>query len=382
MVNLHVNVRELALKSIHHKILDSRSSSLGAFSYPSIGLSLGSIYKIPTRHGSWMKEHMKVTFLDINPDGSVTNIALGEVLKSRIPLIKQVRGLDDDVSFSPKGPFAIRTRTKLGRELVSELTDKLNRIERLVKFLEIIGKHSGMKASEISLGRILLTYPSPPAHGEKFGKKLTADLNFSTTPMTIGLAAGNPHLRIHAILSSLLNSAPTLEAIIAANPTTNKGEDDAELANHGLTQVISALQSTSRLLPAIDELEARDPYGGTFVVARDSDWYQIKYPSHRVIEVRLRVVRSTPVWFIRDLRISISGQRAEGGDEMKVTERLKELFQENGEGWVGLKTGIECSDTSVGTVLEMVDERVRGGGKVIKIEGQEKEGRGSIIEID
>src|SRR5208282_568814 len=88
-------------------------------------------------------------------------------MPASLELVKQ--RVDKDVAFHPKsGGFAFRLHAKIGESVIGPLIERLQRVEQLVDFVEVVKKHENTLYCEtVSLGQVIFSYGnSEPSHSD------------------------------------------------------------------------------------------------------------------------------------------------------------------------------------------------------------------------
>jgi len=285
----------------------------------------------------WAHEVIKVTFRGVE-SFSGNAILLAEArMVTPIPQIELLTSrVDSSLAFHPtSGAFAFRLLSPVGEPIIPALLDRLKRIERLIRFLQVL-KPYNLKYETISLGQIAFTYSSNPL-------PLRADINFATdAAMRITFDKANPHLRIMDFLGNLLN------------------------AGAGLEHVTLLLAITLPLLRALDAIEASHgsvaDTGPPIVLARSAEWFQIRYANPKCrFDVRLKQRRDEVKWFLSDACSSDELGSLDGDLENAV----RALWVGRGEGWFGLRTGVVASVDGVEDLVGRLDQLVRSFAVVV-----------------
>ncbi|KAI9823576.1 MAG: mediator complex subunit [Thelocarpon impressellum] len=346
MILQYVNVRALGQARVEHSLRAARPSpGSGKVAMPALFIRFSSLMAHGSRRRlqAWAREVLKVTFRGVaSSSGVATVVTEARLIQPRLFNAVHER-VDDDIAFQPDtGAFAFRIRTPVGEPIVNHLRERLVRIERLILFLRVVRRFQ-LPCERLSLGRVTFRYSTTPP--------LRATVGFAgETPMTLELEAGNPHLRIADFLARLLNA---------------KGTD----AN-GLEHVALLLGVTLPLFQALDEIEASaaaaTPARNVLILPRAADWLQLRYEAPRaVFDIRLRQRRDEVKWFISE-----DGGAAGAASVAKppaLAEKLRALMGErreaggggNGEGWMGLRTGIVAGVRGVAEAVRRIDAVVR-----------------------
>ncbi|KAI9846867.1 MAG: mediator complex subunit [Sclerophora amabilis] len=362
MVCHFVNVRSLNKLHVHHALRSASTTFENAVRIPILLIRFSSLLSFQGRdRGSkfWAKDLLKVTYKGITSEsGQATMITEARLVLPMPPVVMVKDRIDDDVAFSPAtGAFAFLLHTPVGEPIIETLKERLRRIERLVRFLDVVRRFK-LKCETVSLGRIVFLYSAE--------HNLKADISFvGDAPVTFSLSKNNPHLRIQDFLARLLNT------------DTN-----------GLESVTLLLGITLPLLLSLTIIERRTSETSpatAVVLPRTADWYQLRYDSPPCIfDIRLRRRRDEVKWHVCEDGI-IPPDR-----DPRLVEGLARLMNSSGEGWLGLRTGIAAGVDGVRDVLEKMDDVVRNTGVASKPgdntkgSGQEvkAKGIGDVVEID
>lgn len=183
-------------------------------------------------------------------------------------------------------------------------------------------------------------------------QSLKADVRFAPdSPMQILFNKGNPHLRIQDFLTTVLNS------------------------NSGLPSVAVLLRATLPLLRAFAAIESSpersDANDNVRILPRSAVWYRILYERPQAqFEIKLRQRLDRVVWFT--LAVEVRG--TENGEESSgtVMAAWKNLCQDGGQGWRGMKDGIVAAPDNVESLILRIDEMMRGLDVEKSVETDEK----------
>lgn len=270
-------------------------------------------------------ETVKLSYHGLDPTCSEAFHVAEARLIDKIPNIAALTSsIDSDLAFHPKsGAFAFRIHTPVGTSSIPFLLERMKRIEQLIRFLDILMRFE-LQCETISLNRLVFVYATEP-------KPLKAAISYATgTPMKISLESGNPHLRICDFLTSLLNG------------------------DGGLEHVTSILRLTLPLLRAMSAIEFAQEVGNVGILPRSAQWYQVRYRNpHARFDIKLRPRRDTLMWYVQELP-NKDGVRSE-----LFAEQIKALFNGQGKGWEGKRTGIAATVDGVEGLLNTIDELVR-----------------------
>ncbi|MCJ1317308.1 mediator complex subunit [Xylographa vitiligo] len=254
-----------------------------------------------------------ITIVSIRLKGIISNIAT--LTSTASPTL----------AFHPtSGTVAFRLSTPIGHSSVPALLERLSRIGRLIRFLDIL-KRRALPCSHLSLSALTFTY----------APTLTATIRFdSDAPMAIAFAPQNPHLRIQDFLAAMLAAKP------------------------GLEYVTYVLQLTLPLLRAFTAIEAAPrspPASQLHILPRAATWYRVRYERpHLAYEIRLRQRSDHVLWFSR--------KATERETPKAVVDAWDKLCRGRGEGWMGLRDGISAELLGVEALVRKIDEVVREAG--------------------
>ncbi|KAI9803840.1 MAG: hypothetical protein M1825_001720 [Sarcosagium campestre] len=395
MITLYVNARELSKSNVLHSLRQPplTTTDAGAVQMPVMTIHFSSLMSQGHDWRPWARDTLKVTYQGVSSKtmptgqgGTAARIPSGQgmlVIEARllVPLPQTPNSgshaNDDDISFHPaSGAFAFRVGGPIGRTLIPQLKERLLRIERLIRFLTVVRRFN-LACTTISLGRVVFLYgggggsgsgdgddsnssgTSPPSQQQQQQQhQLTADISFgSQSPMSLSLAAGNPHIRILDSLSSQLNKAP-----------------------HGFEHVALLLGITLPLLRSFDVIEKAHPHHApVYILPRSADWFHLRYTNPAcAFDIRLRQRRDHVKWFVQQLPLGRSAAAAAGASSSNdaaaaatstakpaVTDlpsslaaALTQLMDQAGKGWRGLRTGIGADLDGIAEVIYKLDEVV------------------------
>ena len=346
MITHLVNVRTLARLGVQHALRSTAPSPQASMLVPNLVVRFSSLMSsIDKRHARpWAKDVLKLTYQGISSStGEATMMVEARLTQPK--LFDAIRErVDDDIVFHPSsGAFAFHLRAPVGEPLVSQLRDRLLRIQRLILFLHVVRRFD-LPCESISLGRLVFRYSSTPP--------LRATVGFAgDAPITLRLDTANPHLRIADLLARMLNA-----------------DGDA-----GLEHVTMLLGFSLPLFRALDEVEGRsaasDSGPAVFILPRAAEWLQLRYSGPGPVaafEVRLRQRRDEVKWFIYEDATSHSRAGATSGAAARppaLDEALRNLMNGRGEGWQGLRTGIVAGVDGVADAVRRIDDIMRPAAK-------------------
>ncbi|KAF9879797.1 mediator complex subunit MED14 [Colletotrichum karsti] len=322
---------------------------------------------------SWAQDHIEIKIKGLQPqphatparDDSATsqaemieNLRLNTVVdaiirvkdKSKFALLKG--RIDRDVSFSPKkGEFIFRIRQQVGHPILDTLTKHVKSIDRLVGFLEAMGKARGsIKCERMSLREVVFTYSDIAMPGEgnaaQKPRRWRATLDLSKSDVRISLEKGNPHLRVLDLLVKMVNTQDGLKAIIVFMPL-----------------LLPILRTFETIESKWEALESTNQ-GRVQVFARSIDWICIRYtlpsasgqPRILALDIRTQVRRNEIWWHLSRAR----GDGAAAGSDDEFAKVIKPVWESHGDGWRGLITGAASRPgPSTMDLLTRVDDAVR-----------------------
>jgi mediator of RNA polymerase II transcription subunit 14 len=325
-----VNSRLLEQQGIQHRLLPSKSLSTAyssAIQTPDLYIRFSSLIK-----ASWGIDVLRLSFQGLaTADGLCKLVLIGRTKEPMTQLSSTDLTEDGaDVAFHPQsGSYAIALTVAVGETVITQVVEKLHRIERLIRFVTVIRKFR-LNCLHVSLGRIVFQYSDTP--------QLTAEILFTgEEDMTLALPPTSPHRRIQKLLQNHLNHL-------------------------GLENVIKALFSTLPLLLAMDQIEATLPADQTsfYIIARSVDWFRLEYTHKKyVLDCRIKVRRGAVYWYIFDPAVSGGGLTGQyPTPDRNPCEAVKRVWMEEGEGWEGLKTGVAADLRAIGEVVKRCHEVV------------------------
>lgn len=275
-------------------------------------------------------------------------------------LVKQ--HVDKDIAFHPStGAFAFRLQAKVGEPAIEPLIERLQRVERLVDFVQVINSHPNtLHCESVSLSRLIFSYVYPqilgPNQPPKDSPRYRATIDFwsTTSSPEIQLEAGNPHIRILDCLTKILSSSLGLSGLGSLLPLTLpvlRALDTAEAA-------WSALNTSSELQ----------------IFCRAADWYSMRYaivspptdskeahaslpdaPNRISFEIRLSRRGDAPWWCMRR-------ERPHGSPPVdRMDLMLKRAIWDGGEKdvWMGMKCAAIAQMGGAEAMIARLDEVMR-----------------------
>ncbi|RFU32456.1 hypothetical protein B7463_g3889, partial [Scytalidium lignicola] len=270
--------------------------------------------------------------------------------------------VDHDIAFhAQSGTFVFQLQSKVGEAVITDLVERLIRVECLVDFVDVVRRHEkSLHCETISLGKIVFTYGEIAPHAiasntvsVRNGYKAVVDFGSTDNKMTLTLEPKNPHIRILDHLTDILNSSVGLDGIATLLPLT-----------------LPTLRAFTSIEENWGQLQAR---GEAFVFVRSVDWYTIRYnlspadtqtpssskPQKVIIDVKLLQRKGEPWWYIRR-----TDQRDREGDE--IDQKLGAVWNSSGEGWRGMRISAAAQASGVEECLRRINEimsRIATGDK-------------------
>lgn len=324
-----VNARVLAGAGTQYIFLPSTAdtSTSSALQIPDLIIRFSSLVK-----ASWGMDLLRIAFHGLSSpsssatDGLCTLIVIGRTKEPMTQLGEtDLAETDSDVSFHPQsGTYAIRFTVAVGTTIIAPLIEKLQRIERLIRFVDVI-RRLRLNCLLVSLGRIVFRYTWAK---DTDATNLTAEIEFSgDKAMRLVLPETSPHTRLQKFLQQALNV-------------------------QGLDHVIRLLFATLPVLQALERIETGITQDGLLdVIPRSAEWFRLEYRRlHVCIDCRMRLRQSRVFWNFTDAAaagdLPLHGRRP--------SEGLKALWAENGIKWYGLKTGAAADLDGVGDLLARI----------------------------
>lgn len=328
LIAQQADCRELASLGIHY-IQHNPTKRLDKLSVPDLFL----YYKDRERRAPWCRDVVKSSFRGLSQSqNSVNTLICGRLVTPIQNIDKLTPNMDTSITFHPtSGAYAFRLSTPLGESCIPAVLERFRRIERLVRFLEIIKRYD-LQCETISLSNLTFTYATDPSYGS-----LAAKISFaSDMPMAISFAQQNPHLRIQDFLASLLNTS------------------------RGFESVTLVLQTTLPLLQAFDSLESaeRKPGSGVQILPRSATWHRVRYENPALIyEIRLRQRNDQASWY--SIAMASDSPSVKGGGTNLAAPIWESFCRDKGPGWQGMTGGIMAELEGVGGLILRIDEALR-----------------------
>ncbi|KAK2030697.1 mediator complex subunit MED14 [Colletotrichum zoysiae] len=326
------------------------------------------------QNSSWAQDQIEVKFKGLQPQPSGTqspdrnahlgvealeNVRLNTVVdaivrvkdKKKFALLKG--RIDRDICFNPrKGEFIFRIRQLVGQPILTTLTTHVKSIDRLVGFLEAMGKARGdVKCERVSLREVIFTYsdikmPSESDTTQK-SKRWRVSLDLAKSDIRMYLERGNPHVRVLDLLTTLVNTQNGLKATLVYMPL--------------LLPILKSLDSIESKWEPL----ATTNQGRLEIFARTIDWITLRYTlpgpngQQRVLglEIRSKVRRSEVWWHFTRATLGPGGPPP---PEEEFNRVLKGIWESYGDGWRGLMTGAAAlPGPSTMQLLTKLDDAVR-----------------------
>ncbi|TDZ26184.1 Mediator of RNA polymerase II transcription subunit 14 [Colletotrichum orbiculare MAFF 240422] len=320
---------------------------------------------------SWAQDQIEIKFmgLQVRPAAQVSdannaqaielleNVELNTVVdaimrvkdKSKFTLLKG--RIDRDVSFSPRrGEFIFRVRQLIGKPILDTLMGHVKSIDRLVGFLEAMGKARGSVTCErMSLREVVFTYgdcslPSDANVAPK-SRRWRATLDLSRSNIRISLERGNPHIRVLDLLTTLVNATDGLKALVIFMPI-----------------LLPVLKTVESIENKWEPLETTNQ-GRVQIFARAVDWVALRYTLNGaggqsrilVLNIRTTVRRYETWWIVSRARIAGSSPPYDEFDKV-----LRSIWETSGAGWKGLMTAAAAlPGPSTMELLTKLDDAIR-----------------------
>jgi len=293
----------------------------------------------------------------------IAEACLIKPMPSSLDLVKQ--RVDKDIAFHPKsGGFAFRLHAKVGEPAILPLVERLQRVEQLVDFVEVVKKHEKtLHCESVSLGQVIFSYGSASssassAHPDAMAidsqisrHRATIDFSGANAPMTMNLEPGNPQIRILDHLTKTLNSPL------------------------GLNGVATLLPLTLPLMAAFEAIEdAWTPLadrGDAIIFNRAVDWHILRYnltPDSQeqqarkvMFQIRLQHRRGQPWWCVRREKEPSRGEQKSTNLADDIDTALKAVWEDNPEGeeWRGMQSSGIARIEGVEELVRRVDDVVR-----------------------
>ena len=296
------------------------------------------------RQNKWAQEGLRLVHHGFDASqGQVRHVVLGTMVKDMTTSLSKLltTSNDVDVAFRDKGGFSILLRTPFGASFVDPLIERLRDIEQLRNFVTILQKRK-LVCETVSLTKVVFRYSAT----------LTATVLFNSgAPIRLQLAPENPHQRIRTLLSALMNDKQTNSAAVGV----------------GLDNFTRCLISTLPLLRCFDAMEAANPglSANPAIHPHDVYYYRLTYNNPLCsFDIRLNVQHDALKWHIDDnnkppdSRPTPERSRTVMRSEV-LAKALKTLYRDQGNDWIGVRTGIVAGLEGVEEAVKRLDEVVR-----------------------
>ncbi|KAH8591402.1 mediator complex subunit MED14-domain-containing protein [Bisporella sp. PMI_857] len=370
LISHYTNLR--SLHSYRSNYILRNSKPLSPIKLPTILVRLSQI--LPSQNKAlrskkpWAKDTIQLTFqgLEVSNDANLPQedtTPVPSIIAPNYPtcmVVTQARmvvnvsnslsslkeNVDRDIAFSAAtGVFAFRLRSRVGFPVIPVLIEKVNRVERLVEFVEVFARHSEtLVCDSMSLDKIIFSYKSPQAEA-KATFKATIDFGSVNTGMTIRFEANNPHLRILDHLDRILNS-------------------------QGLDGIATLLPLTLPLLQVFDAIETEwtnfQERGEVVILVRSIDHMIVRYdlvspksdtdsiPATRKVKFDFKLQnRCGEAWWM----LSRGDARDKDGDEIDAA--LQSIWDSSGAGWEGMRKSAVTQSGGLEDLIKQIDEVVR-----------------------
>jgi mediator of RNA polymerase II transcription subunit 14 len=276
------------------------------------------------------------------------------------------RRVDKDIAFHPtSGGFAFRLYSKIGDSAIQPMIERLQRIEQLVDFIEVVKKHERtLRCETVSLGQVIFSYGSAPVGRTKLEqpdamsidqqeKIYHATVDFSSANMSLTLERGNPHIRILESLTKVLNSPLGLNGVATLLPLT--------------LHLMTALNAVEDAWAPLDQ-------GEVLIFSRAVDWHIVRYSLNRVslsgepqppqmitFSIRLAHRHCEPWWCIRREKGREGIENHNNTDPDDIDTAVKVVWEDNldGEQWRGMSTSGIALVTGVEELIGKIDAIIR-----------------------
>ena len=280
-------------------------------------------------------------------------VAKGTVLSTLPAGLLDKQAVEEGIAFNTAtNSFAFRLQSRVGEPIIEQLIQQLQRVSRLVDFVQVMAKHKdNVQCESVSLNRLVFTYhyetPALSHDGAEL-KKERAVIEFSGEatdgtpgPMKLILDNGNPHIRTLDHLTHILNTGDYgLEALAINLPIT--------------LPVVRALDAAENQWSHLELVTGSE----LIILARASDEFVLKYsctipatkadqkPRHR--SYKLEIVQkprgSETWWWIRpafDPKGKPSTRLEDGFDRILKEEVWRKTHADDHKkgAWIGQTTG-------------------------------------------
>lgn len=297
----------------------------------------------------YINDTIRLAFHGVDPCKKLAIIvaygSLSISVKSLVPLVSKQ---DRSLAFRLKGNgFAIRFLAPAGQAIITDLIERLQKLERILFIAESLERKK-MELRSMSLSRVTFVYgpgkdltanidvnlsgPLPSADIDLVG---TASKSDGLLPLRLGITFDHPspHPRVQESLTSSLNSAST----------------DASLDS-----LFGLLLLTLPLLRAFDRITANSTRNEPLkaqIIARNAKTFLIHYPG---ANFRFQVVAgqhsNRMTWILR----TVSGTENRPPQDPLLNKVQEKLYKSKGDGWKGLGNGaVAEADKVLNLILEL-----------------------------
>ncbi|KFY13905.1 hypothetical protein V492_02979 [Pseudogymnoascus sp. VKM F-4246] len=396
MISYYTNMRALHSRRAKFMLRNTSKTALSSRQgqpalYVRLSTLLPSKNKSPRTGKPWAKDVLKVSFQGIetlekknagtspadasdqtpsNPPSGLAGLRQQDTeegaimiaeghMETAIPaglLVKQ--HVDKDIAFHPStSAFAFRLQARVGEPSIAALIERLQRVERLVDFVQVINAHpDSLHCESVSLSRLIFSYgcvqvpgPNQP-HTESPRYQAIIDFSSQTSQLELQLEAGNPHIRILDHLNKILNSP---------------------LGLHGLAIILPITLPVLRALDAAEDSWEDIPSSELQILCRAADWYAVRYiltppsdggnnalpaaPKRVVFEIRLHRRGNVPWWCMR------RDQKHNAATVDPLDLALKEKVWTGGEKgvWMGMQCAAIARTSGAEGMVLRVDSAMR-----------------------
>lgn len=279
-------------------------------------------------HNSWAGEILRLHHKGLDTKtGCIIHAVKGQMSQGNVDF-NLVSSQAGDVSFNSDGTFEVRLRTPFGEPFLEKIINRLKRIERLGRIVDI-AKDQKLRCDHISLSRVVLRYCG----------NYKADIHFPEgTPVELHMSPSNPHRRVATFLKHVLNDRDSGKAF---------------------AYFMKILSQTMPLLKGFESIENSAPAPASvplpYLNPRTLDWYRICYENPlTAFDIRLRSRHDVMEWHIHDSTNLQANPRAP-----EFAAAMKELFRQRGDKWIGVRSGIIAEIAGIGEALKKLDEVVK-----------------------
>ncbi|KAL1630941.1 mediator complex subunit [Neofusicoccum ribis] len=295
---------------------------------PALFIKSGPLLGEKEGHNSWAGDILRLYHKGLDTkSGCIVHAVKGQTSQGHVDF-NLVSSQAGDVSFNSDGTFEVRLRTPFGEPFLDKIINRLKRIERLGRIVDI-AKDQKLRCDHISLSRVVLRYCG----------NYKADIRFPEgSPVELHISPDNPHRRMMTFLRHVLNDRDSSKAFAF---------------------FMKILTQTMPLLRGFETIENSSPAPASlslpYVNPRSLDWYRISYENPlTTLDIRLRSRHDVMEWHIHDSTNLQSHPRTPD-----FAAAMKDLFRQSGEKWLGCRTGIIAEIEGVEAALKKLDEVVK-----------------------